>query len=149
MTNIQASRPRARRPSQWAAVGALNGVQSSRRGLRLTLENNRNVLVHRLKAFDGVKVVKPDGTFYCFPDFSAYNKDSQKLSEFLLERSWWSPCRARSSAWRATCGISFCGSDQGDHRGHRAHEVGARPQLAERAIHRRPQAGEGLAMKKS
>ena len=35
-------------PSQWAAVGALNGVQSSVENLRMTLENNRNVMVDRL-----------------------------------------------------------------------------------------------------
>src|SRR5208282_5937025 len=43
-------------PSQWAAVGALNGVQSSVESLRVTLENNRNVMVERLRAIDGVKV---------------------------------------------------------------------------------------------
>src|SRR5208337_3966505 len=71
MGNIQSqqtSGPAA--PSQWAAVGALNGVQSSVEALRLTLENNRNVMLDRLQAIPGVKVAKPDGTFYCFPDFS-------------------------------------------------------------------------------
>ena len=59
-------------------------MQSSIQSLRLTLENNRNILVERLRAFTGVKVTKPDGTFYTFPDFSAYQKDSQKLARFLL-----------------------------------------------------------------
>jgi aspartate aminotransferase len=71
---------------QWAAVGALNGVQSSVEALRLTLENNRNVMVSRLGSFDGVRVTVPDGTFYCFADFSAYMKDSIKLAEFLLDK---------------------------------------------------------------
>ena len=39
----QTSGPSA--PSQWAAVGALNGVQSSIDSLRVTLENNRNVMM--------------------------------------------------------------------------------------------------------
>jgi aspartate aminotransferase len=73
-------------PSQWAAVGALSGVQSSIPSLRMTLENQRNVMIERLNAFDGVRVTKPAGTFYCFPDFSAYEQDSQKLAEFLLEK---------------------------------------------------------------
>ena len=63
MANIQSqetSGPAA--PSQWAAVGALNGVQSSIESLRLTLENNRNVMVNRLSAIDGVKVTKPGGS---------------------------------------------------------------------------------------
>jgi aspartate aminotransferase len=33
-----------------------------------------------------VKVTKPDGTFYMFADFSAYEKDSIKLANFLLEK---------------------------------------------------------------
>ena len=68
MANIQSqqtSGPAA--PSQWAAVGALNGVQSSVESLRLTLENNRNVMVKRLRAIEGVKVTKPDGTFLLLP----------------------------------------------------------------------------------
>ena len=54
MTNIQSqetSGPAA--PSQWAAVGALNGVQSSIDSLRLTLENNRNVMMTRLRQWPG------------------------------------------------------------------------------------------------
>ncbi|NWF83286.1 MAG: aminotransferase class I/II-fold pyridoxal phosphate-dependent enzyme, partial [Bryobacteraceae bacterium] len=35
-------------PSQWAAVGALNGVQNSIEALRLTLQNNRDILYDRL-----------------------------------------------------------------------------------------------------
>jgi aspartate aminotransferase len=87
MTNIQSHQTSG--PSalcQQAAVGALMGVQSSVESLRVTLENNRNVLVARLKTFDGVKVHNPDGTFYCFADFSAYNKSSQKLAKALLDK---------------------------------------------------------------
>ena len=87
MTNIQSHQTSG--PSalcQQAAVGALNGVQSSVESLRVTLENNRNVLVDRLKTFRGVKVSKPDGTFYCFADFSAYGKSSQKLAQRLLDK---------------------------------------------------------------
>ena len=87
MTNIQAHQTSG--PSvvvQRAAVGALNGVQSSVENLRLTLENNRNVMMERLNAFEGIRAVKPDGTFYTFADFSHYMKDSKKLSFFLLEK---------------------------------------------------------------
>jgi aspartate aminotransferase len=87
MTNIQSHQTSG--PSalcQHAAVGALQGVQSSVESLRLTLENNRNVLIDRLKTFDGVRVQKPDGTFYCFADFSAYDKNSARLAQKLLEK---------------------------------------------------------------
>jgi len=87
MTNIQAHQTSG--PSvilQKAAVGAINGIQSSVESLRLMLENNRNVMMDQLHAFDGVKVTKPDGTFYCFADFNVYGNDSTKIANFLLER---------------------------------------------------------------
>lgn len=87
MTNIQSHQTSGPvTVSQWAAVGALNGVQNSIESLRLTLENNRNVLVDRLATIPGIRIVKPKGTFYCFPDFSAYSFDSHKLAQFLLDR---------------------------------------------------------------
>ncbi len=71
---------------QKAAIGAITGVQSGVESLRLTLENNRNVMMDRLNGFDGVKPTKPDGTFYVFTDFSTYDKDSIRLSRFLLDK---------------------------------------------------------------
>lgn len=87
MTNIQGHQTSG--PSkllQVAAVGAINGLQSSVEALRLTLENNRNVMMEQLAAFEGVKIQRPDGTFYCFADFSVYEKDSTKLANFLVEK---------------------------------------------------------------
>jgi aspartate aminotransferase len=71
---------------QKAAVAAINGVQSSVENLRIQLRNNRDIMLQQLKSFDGVNVTKPDGTFYCFADFSHYGKDSQKLAEFILDK---------------------------------------------------------------
>jgi aspartate aminotransferase len=87
MTNIQAHQTSG--PSvvmQKAAIGAIYGVQSGVESLRLTLENNRNIMVNELNSFDGVNVTKPEGTFYCFADFRHYSKDSTKLAEFLLDK---------------------------------------------------------------
>ena len=128
MTNIQSqqtSGPAA--PSQWAAVGALNGVQSSHRkpapdaGEQPQRDGRR-----AWRRFPGVKVTKPGGTFYCFPDFSAYEKDSQKLSRI--------PARQGAGGHGAGQGVrhgrppaaQLLRHHQGDHRGHRAHQVGAR-----------------------
>ncbi len=97
-------------PSQWAAVGALNGVQSSVETLRVTLENNRNVMMDHLKAFDGVKVYKPAGTFYCFPDFSAYMKDSQKLANFLLDRVRVVTVPGKEFGFEGHLRLSYCGA---------------------------------------
>ncbi|NOZ46994.1 MAG: pyridoxal phosphate-dependent aminotransferase [Chlorobi bacterium] len=71
---------------QKAAAGAINGIQSSVDSLRETLENNRRVMLQQLNAFDGLHVTPPDGTFYTFVDFSKYDKNSTRLSKFLLDK---------------------------------------------------------------
>ncbi len=86
MTNVQAqttSCPAA--VLQAAAEGALTGIQSIVESLRLTIENNRNVIMQELKSFNEVRVTRPQGTFYCLPDFRAYSNDSVELSRFLLK----------------------------------------------------------------
>lgn len=111
MANIQSqqtSGPAA--PSQWAAVGALNGVQSSIEGLRMTLENARNVMIARLQAIPGVQVANPDGTFYCFPDFSAYERSSQKLSEMLLDKVRVVTVPGKEFGMEGRLRLSFCGT---------------------------------------
>jgi aspartate/methionine/tyrosine aminotransferase len=72
---------------QAAAEGALTGLQSHVDALRLTLENNRNVMMQELGSFAGIKTIKPDGTYYCLPDFRAYNGSSVELSQFLLKKA--------------------------------------------------------------
>jgi aspartate aminotransferase len=77
---------------QSAAEGALTGMQSMVENLRLTFENNRNVIIQELRSFTGIKVIKPGGTFYCLPDFRAYcpsgiAKDSIELSKFILNNA--------------------------------------------------------------
>ncbi len=111
MTNIQSqqtSGPSA--PAQWAAVGALNGVQSSVQSLRIALQNNRNVMMERLRAFDGVQVTQPGGTFYCFPDFSAYEKNSRKLANFLLEKVRVVTVPGKDFGFEGHLRMSYCGT---------------------------------------
>jgi len=72
---------------QAAAEGALTGLQSVVESLRLTLENNRNIMMQELQSFNGIRVTKPDGTYYCLPDFRAYSNNSVELSQFLLKKA--------------------------------------------------------------
>jgi len=88
MTNVQAQMTSS--PAtilQSAAEGALNGIQSYVESLRLTIENNRNVVMQELRSFNGIRTSKPQGTFYCLPDFRAYQEDSVKLADFLLKKA--------------------------------------------------------------
>jgi aspartate aminotransferase len=95
---------------QWAAVGALNGIQSSVESLRLTLENNRNVLVDRLRSVEGVRVTRPDGTFYAFVDFRAHDKNSTRLAERLLDKVRVVTVPGIEFGLEGHLRVSFCGS---------------------------------------
>ena len=111
MTNIQGHQTSG--PSivlQKAAVGALNGIQSSVENLRVTLENNRNVMIENLNSFEGIKVTKPDGAFYCFADFSVYGKESTKISEFLINKVLVLAVPGVEFGMEGYLRMSFCGS---------------------------------------
>jgi aspartate aminotransferase len=95
---------------QAAAEGALMGIQSIVDGLRLTMENNRNVMVQELKSFKGVHVTKPDGTFYCLPDFRAYNKNSLELSNLLLKKALVVTVPGKEFGMEGHLRLSFCGT---------------------------------------
>lgn len=95
---------------QAAAAGALTGVQSGVESLRLTLQNNRDVMVRELKAFTGVRLIPPQGTFYCLPDFSAYEKDSVKLSKFLLEKALVVAVPGKEFGLEGHLRLSYCGT---------------------------------------
>jgi aspartate/methionine/tyrosine aminotransferase len=72
---------------QSAAEGALTGMQSVVENLRLFIQNNRDVTIQELRSINDVKVIRPEGTFYCLPDFRAYSKDSISLAKFLLKKA--------------------------------------------------------------
>jgi aspartate aminotransferase len=111
MTNIQGHQTSG--PSvllQKAAIGALNGIQSPIENLRVTLENNRNVMMDHLNSFEGVKVTKPDGTFYCFADFSNYDKDSTRLSNMLIDKVQVLTVPGVEFGMEGYLRLSYCGS---------------------------------------
>jgi aspartate aminotransferase len=88
MTNVQAQTTSC--PSallQAAAEGALTGMQSIVENLRLTFQNNRDVIMQELRSFNDVVTIKPKGTFYCLPDLRAYTRDSTELAQFLLRKA--------------------------------------------------------------
>lgn len=88
MTNVQAQTTTCVSPvMQAAAEGALTGVQSIVESLRLTIQNNRDVVMQEMKTFNSIRITKPEGTFYCFPDFRAYSNNSVELSNILLKKA--------------------------------------------------------------
>ena len=97
---------------QVGAVAAINGVQSSVENLRAQLENRKNILMQKLRAFDGVRVQEPDGTFYAFADFRAYEKDSLKLSTFILDKVQVVTVPGVAFGTEGHLRISYCGPEK-------------------------------------
>ena len=93
MTNVQSQTTTCVSPvMQAAAEGALTGMQSVVESLRLSIQNNRDVLMQELHSFSDVHCIKPQGTFYALPDFRAYcrnsvARNSVELCQFLLKKA--------------------------------------------------------------
>lgn len=88
MTNVQAQMTsNVSVVLQAAAEGALTGMQSVVESLRLTIENNRNIIMQELRSFSDIRVTRPGGTFYCLPDFRAYGMSSVEIANQLLKKA--------------------------------------------------------------
>ncbi len=88
MANVQAQTTScASAILQAGAEGALTGMQSFVESLRLTIQNNRDVVMQELTGVASIVTPRPQGTFYCLPDFRYYNQDSVALSTFLLKKA--------------------------------------------------------------
>lgn len=76
---------------QKGAVAALNLPASSIEAMRVEFEARRDLIHSLLTAIPGVKMQKPKGAFYAFPDISAYlGKDLQTdadLATYLLDEA--------------------------------------------------------------
>lgn len=95
---------------QAGAEGALTGVQSVVESLRLTFENNRNVIMQELRSFNDIKVIKPEGAFYCLPDFRAYSNDSVDLSKSILKKALVVTVPGKDFGMEGHLRLSFAGS---------------------------------------
>jgi aspartate aminotransferase len=111
INNVQAQTTSCASPvMQAGAEGALLGLQSVVESLRLTIQNNRDVAMRELSSFNGVKTYKPDGTFYCLPDFRAYSSNSVELSSFLLKKALVVTVPGREFGMEGHLRLSFAGT---------------------------------------
>ncbi|HMU37757.1 MAG TPA: pyridoxal phosphate-dependent aminotransferase [Pseudomonadota bacterium] len=77
--------------SQHAALGALTGDQTEAKQMVAEFDARRKAMCRGLASIKDVRCVEPEGTFYCFPDVSAYLggsiSDDAELSRYLLEEA--------------------------------------------------------------
>ncbi|MDP8208498.1 MAG: pyridoxal phosphate-dependent aminotransferase [Candidatus Electryonea clarkiae] len=95
---------------QAAAEGALTGIQSTIGSLQMMLQNNRDIMMSELKSFTGIKTTKPEGTFYCLPDFRAYSNDSVALAKQILEKAMVVTVPGKEFGLEGYLRLSICGS---------------------------------------
>jgi aspartate aminotransferase len=100
---------------QAAAEGALNGMQSIVENLRLTFQNNKQVVVQEMKSFKGIRLNPPKGTFYALPDFRAYlpsslASDSVELSKLLLKKALVVTVPGKEFSMEGHLRLSYAGS---------------------------------------
>jgi aspartate/methionine/tyrosine aminotransferase len=95
-----------------AAEGALKGPQECVGEMVSALEINRNAMLKALAEIPGVRVVKPQGTFYCLPDFSVFQKDSLALCNLLLEKASVVTVPGKEFGAEGHLRLSYCGSMQ-------------------------------------
>lgn len=116
MTNVQSQTTTCVSPvMQSAAEGALTGMQSIVEALRLTIQNNRDVLMQELHAFTDIRCIKPQGTFYALPDFRAYLRKSvantsNELAQFLLKKALVVTVPGKEFGMEGHLRISYAGS---------------------------------------
>jgi aspartate aminotransferase len=111
MTNIQSQTTTCNSPiCQVAAEAALTGDQGCVAELVATIQKNRDTVIRELRSIPGVKVEKPEGAFYCLPDFSAYNKDSMALADFLLKKALVVTVPGREFGMEGRLRLSYAGS---------------------------------------
>jgi aspartate aminotransferase len=73
---------------QEAALGALSAGPLPIQELKSFIQNNRDILIRELSNIQGLNVVDPGGTFYCFPDIRPFAESSQQLASLLLEKAF-------------------------------------------------------------
>ena len=82
--------------AQKASAGALNGDQSVVVSMKNAYMERRDLIYKGLSELPGVEVVKPEGTFFIFPDISSFFgksangkaiNNSTDISEYLVEQA--------------------------------------------------------------
>jgi aspartate aminotransferase len=86
MTRIQAHS--VSNPTSFVQVAGEVALKSSQACVKKMVDEfrkRRDVMLKMLNEIDKVSCVEPKGTFYAFPNFSYYEKNSLKLANYFLE----------------------------------------------------------------
>ena len=71
--------------SQRALLAAIEAPQDCVREMVKTYDERRRVVHKGLNAIDGIKCLKPESTFYAFPNISSFGLSSWEFAEYLVK----------------------------------------------------------------
>lgn len=72
---------------QMAGVSALRGPQTCVQEMVSEFERRRDIIVDGLNLIEGIECLKPEGTFYVFPNTEGLGEKSTDLCKYLLENA--------------------------------------------------------------
>jgi len=98
---------------QAGAQAAIEGDAAEVEGLRLQMQEHRDLVLAGLAAIPGLRCAKPDGTFYCLPDVRAVDGDSMRLSQLLLRRALVVTVPGREFGMEGHLRLSYAGAREG------------------------------------
>ena len=71
--------------AQRAALAAIEAPQDCVREMVKTYDKRRRIVYEGLNAIDGIKCLKPESTFYAFPNISSFGLSSWEFAEYLVK----------------------------------------------------------------
>ena len=73
--------------AQWGAVEAFNNGDSFIEDMVKEFKRRGDYLYEAFTKIDGLKIVKPKGAFYAFPDITAFGMDEREFCNYLMEEA--------------------------------------------------------------
>ncbi|MFO7739941.1 MAG: pyridoxal phosphate-dependent aminotransferase [Desulfatiglandaceae bacterium] len=71
--------------AQRAALAAITGPQDCVDEMAAAYDRRRHIVYEGLNAIDGITCLKPESTFYAFPNISAFGLSSWEFAEYLVK----------------------------------------------------------------
>jgi len=73
--------------AQYGAVEALTGPQEEINRMIAEFDRRRKLVYEELSKMPGIRTIKPKGAFYVFPNITGTGKNSEQITQYLLEEA--------------------------------------------------------------
>ena len=73
--------------AQWGAYAAVTGPQDEVNSMIAEFDRRRLLVYNALRTMPGIRVSKPQGAFYIFPNITRTGKTAEELTQYLLDEA--------------------------------------------------------------